>query len=167
MRAQIIVDVDNPDEVEAAESWIAEWRDRLASVSEDKGCGCCVHMWDVEGSKEVLETIPDRIRARALTAVHAAAERLTSGGVTIFTDNHQRKSKHMKRFKRIRIIGVVLLVLAAAIISIALAEGEKSVLQSIGAGGGLMAVGGALLGMSLRLENKEKACGDTTDEPKS
>ena len=73
----------------------------------------------------------------------------------------------MKRYKRIRIIGVVLLVLGAAMIILALVEGKKSVIQSIGAAGGLIAVGGALFGMSLRLENKEKASGDPSDKPKS
>ena len=73
----------------------------------------------------------------------------------------------MKRYKRIRIIGVVLLVLGAAMIILALVEGKKSVIQSIGAGGGLIGVGGALFGMSLRLENKEKVSGDPSDKPKS
>jgi hypothetical protein len=63
MRAQIIVDVDQPDEVEAAETWFAKWRDQLTSVSKDKGCGCCVHIWDVEGPKEVVDSIPDSILA--------------------------------------------------------------------------------------------------------
>jgi hypothetical protein len=89
------------------------------------------------------------------------------GGVTVFTVNYQTKTKHMKRYKVIRIIGVVLLVLGAAMIILALVEGEKSVIQSIGAGGGSIAVGGALFGMSLGLENKEKASGDPSDTPKS
>ncbi len=72
----------------------------------------------------------------------------------------------MKRYKVIRIIGLVLLVLGAAMIILALVEGEKSVIQSIGAGGGAIAVGGALFGMSLRLENKEKSSGDPSDTPK-
>lgn len=72
----------------------------------------------------------------------------------------------MKRYKVIRIIGVVLLVLSTAMITIALVEGEKSVIQSIGAAGGLIAVGGALCGMSLRIENKEKASVDPPEKPK-
>ena len=72
----------------------------------------------------------------------------------------------MKRYKVIRIIGVVLLVLSAAMITIALVEGKKSVIQSIGAAGGMIAVGGALCGMSLRMENKGKASADPSDKPK-
>ena len=69
------------------------------------------------------------------------------------------------RYKRIRIIGVVMLVLGAAMIIIAFVEGEKSVIQSIGASGGVIAVGGALVGMSARLENKEKASGGPSGKP--
>ncbi len=25
--------------------WIEQHRDKLVAISEDKGCGCCVHMW--------------------------------------------------------------------------------------------------------------------------
>jgi hypothetical protein len=73
----------------------------------------------------------------------------------------------MKRHKVIRIIGVVLLLLGAAVIVLTLVEGEKSVIQSIGAAGGTIAVGGTLFGMPLRLENKEKAAGDPSDTPRS
>ena len=68
------------------------------------------------------------------------------------------------RYKIIRVIGVVLLVLGAVMIFLRLDEG-KSVIHSIGAGGGLIGVGAALLGMSLRLENKEKASGNPSDTP--
>jgi len=88
------------------------------------------------------------------------------GGVTIFTVNYQTKTKHMKRYKVIRIIGVVLLVLGAALIILQIMEGGKSVIQTIGAGGSSIGLGGVLFGLSLRLENKEKASGDPSDTPK-
>ena len=72
----------------------------------------------------------------------------------------------MKRYKVIRIIGVVLLVLGAALIILQIMEGGKSVIQTIGAGGSWIGLGGGLFGMSLRLENKEKASGDPSDTPK-
>ena len=86
------------------------------------------------------------------------------GGVTIFAVNCQTKTKHM-RYKIIRIIGVVLLVLGAALIILQIMEGGKSVIQTIGAGGTPTCLGGALLGLSLRLENKEKASGDASGRP--
>ena len=72
----------------------------------------------------------------------------------------------MKRYKVIRIIGVVLLVLGAALIILKTLEGGKSVIQTLGAGGSWIGLGGALFGLSLRLENKEKASSDPSDTPK-
>ncbi len=72
----------------------------------------------------------------------------------------------MKRYKVIRVIGIVLLVLGAAMITLALIEGEKTVIQSFGAAGGTIAVGAALCGMSVRLEKKEQASGDRSEKPK-
>ena len=72
----------------------------------------------------------------------------------------------MKRYKVIRIIGVVLLVLGAALIILQIMEGGKSVIHTIGAGGAPIAIGSVLFGLSLRLENKVKASGDPSDTPK-
>ena len=73
----------------------------------------------------------------------------------------------MKRYKVIRIIGVVMLVLGAALIILQIMEGGKSVIQTIGAGGSQICLGGVLLGLSFRLENKMKASGAPSDTPKS
>jgi hypothetical protein len=73
----------------------------------------------------------------------------------------------MKRYKVIRVIGVVLLVLGAALIILQMMEGGESVIQTIGAGGPSICLGGVLFGLSLRLENKAKASGDRSDRPKS
>ena len=67
----------------------------------------------------------------------------------------------MKRYKVIRIVGVVFLVLGAALILLRIMEGGKSVVHTIGAGGTPIGMGGLLVGMSLRLENKEKSSGDS------
>ena len=72
----------------------------------------------------------------------------------------------MKRYKVIRIIGVVMLVLGAALIILQIMEGGKSVIQTLGAGGSQIGLGGVLLGLSFRLENKMKASGDPSDTPK-
>ena len=70
------------------------------------------------------------------------------------------------RYKVIRIISVVLLVVGAALIILKLTEGEKSVIRVIGSGGSFIGLGGVLFGLSLRLENKKKASGDPSDTPK-
>lgn len=69
-------------------------------------------------------------------------------------------------YKVIRIIGVMLLVLGAALIILEITEGKKSIIQTIGAGGSPIGVGGVLFGMSLRLENKMKASGHPSNTPK-
>jgi hypothetical protein len=66
----------------------------------------------------------------------------------------------------IRIIGVVLLVVGAILIILQIMEGGKSVIQTIGAGGAHIGLGGGLFGLSLRLGNKEKTSGDPSDTPK-
>jgi hypothetical protein len=70
------------------------------------------------------------------------------------------------KYKVIRIIGVVLLVLGAALIILQIMAGGKSAIQTIGAGGTPIGLGGLLLGMSFRMENKMKASGDPSDTPK-
>jgi hypothetical protein len=59
-----------------------------------------------------------------------------------------------------------LLVLGAILIILQIMEGGKSVIQTIGAGGAHIGLGGVLFGLSLRLENKEKTSGDPSDTPK-
>ena len=70
------------------------------------------------------------------------------------------------KYKVIKIISVVLLVVGAALIILKLTEGEKSVIRVIGSGGSFIGLGGVFLGLSLRLENKKKASGDPSDTPK-
>ena len=52
-RAVVCALADRPEDVRAAERWLAEHRAALTFVSEDEGCGCCVHSWRVEGPAEV------------------------------------------------------------------------------------------------------------------
>ena len=62
-RATTIAAVDVEDEVAAAEAWFSRWRARLTYCSENKGCGCCIAMWDVEGPAEATAEIPCVISA--------------------------------------------------------------------------------------------------------
>ncbi len=126
--------------------------------------GDVVHPWRrVPSVHAPLLSVPPRLRGVARGGLRDTL--LDVSRVTIFTGNYQTKTKHMKRYIVIRIIGVVLLVVGAALIILQIMEGGKSVIQTIGAGGPSIAVGGALFGLSLRLENKEKAAGDPSDRP--
>lgn len=53
MRATICVDIESDDEMREVDKWFLTWRDKI-SVSEDKGCGWCVRIWDVEGPPEAI-----------------------------------------------------------------------------------------------------------------
>lgn len=62
-RATIIVDVNSPGEVQAAEDWFAAWRHRLTHCSDNNGCGCCVDSFDIEGPDDVIVTLPPEINS--------------------------------------------------------------------------------------------------------
>jgi hypothetical protein len=57
-RATLIVDVDRPEEVAAAEAWFARWQSRLAHCSDNFGCGCCVDIWQVDAPREAIDQLP-------------------------------------------------------------------------------------------------------------
>ena len=58
MQATIIVDVSAANESAAVEAWFGRWRGALSSVSDDLGCGCCVHIWDVDAPDAALAELP-------------------------------------------------------------------------------------------------------------
>lgn len=62
-KVQIIVAVDQPEEVRAVAEWFERWRDHLAAVSDNTGCGCCVDISDVEGPEEALRELPEVVVA--------------------------------------------------------------------------------------------------------
>lgn len=61
-RATIITQTDLPDEVRLAEAWLERSRSKLTFVSDDEGCGCCVHIYRIEGPDEVIDSMPEDIR---------------------------------------------------------------------------------------------------------
>jgi hypothetical protein len=62
-KAQIVVDVGQPNEVQAVDAWFDNWRSRLTFVSGNTGCGCCVNIWEVEGPIEALHELPEMVVA--------------------------------------------------------------------------------------------------------
>jgi hypothetical protein len=61
-RRTIIVSVDDPNEVAAAEAWLSANQDAMTRADRG-GCGCCVRIWKLEGPAEVLATIPREVSA--------------------------------------------------------------------------------------------------------
>jgi len=65
LRATISLSADASDEVDAFESWLETWKDKMTFVSGDYGCGCCVHLFDVEGPQEAISAIPESLRCQS------------------------------------------------------------------------------------------------------
>ncbi len=73
MRATIVVDADQPAQIEVVEAWFAKWGAALRHRSDDTGCGCCVHIWDVDGPEEALAELPPDVQGESpWTRVHAS-----------------------------------------------------------------------------------------------
>jgi hypothetical protein len=75
MRATIVVDVEQAEELGAVEAWFARWEGQVHSRSEDRGCGCCIHMWDVDAPHAAIGELPDAVRAESDWALGAAWRR--------------------------------------------------------------------------------------------
>jgi len=70
------------------------------------------------------------------------------------------------KHKVVRIIGVLLLVLGAALIILQLTTTEKSVVGSIAGGATPIIMGALVLGASFGSSRRKKASGDPSDTPK-
>jgi hypothetical protein len=68
--ARVTICFDATDEVAAAayRAWLAVSRPDLTSVSDDEGCGCCVHVFEVVGTPEAMAAIPASIRSESSQA---------------------------------------------------------------------------------------------------
>ena len=42
-------------------TWLNAWRSKLTFVSRDRGCGCCIHLFNLEGTTEAIEALPDSL----------------------------------------------------------------------------------------------------------
>ena len=60
--------------------WLNVWKKKMTFVSADYGCGCCVHLFDLEGPKEAIDAIP--------------AQLLTVSGWTKRGGHHDRDEPH-------------------------------------------------------------------------
>jgi hypothetical protein len=62
-RASVCICTDAPEEDAAFDAWLEQWKEKMAFISDDYGCGCCVHLFDVEGPSEAIAALPKKIRA--------------------------------------------------------------------------------------------------------
>lgn len=62
-KVQIIVAVDQTEEIKVVAEWFERWRESLTAVSDNRGCGCCVDIWDVVGPDDALRELPESVVA--------------------------------------------------------------------------------------------------------
>ena len=41
--------------------WLNVWKKKMTFVSADYGCGCCIHLFDLEGPKEAIDALPPQL----------------------------------------------------------------------------------------------------------
>jgi hypothetical protein len=46
------------DQLRVMDDWFERWAAFITFRSDDQGCGCCVHIWDVEATNEALAALP-------------------------------------------------------------------------------------------------------------
>lgn len=56
-RVTICVDADTPEQA-MVQDWLAKWSSRLAYVSKNEGCGCCIDLYNVDAPEEALRELP-------------------------------------------------------------------------------------------------------------
>jgi hypothetical protein len=61
MRCTLCVEQDQPEEMLMAARWFKSWLDELSYVSTNRGCDCCVHLFDVEGTEAAISALPKEI----------------------------------------------------------------------------------------------------------
>jgi hypothetical protein len=61
-RASVCISSDAPEEELAYKGWLEQWKEKMTFISNDYGCGCCVHLYDLEGPEEGISALPLSIR---------------------------------------------------------------------------------------------------------
>ena len=57
-RATVCLWADSIEEKVEFSAWERNWRRKMSFVSHDYGCGCCIHLFDLEGPKEAIDALP-------------------------------------------------------------------------------------------------------------
>ena len=60
-RATVCLWADSVEEKVEFTAWLSAWRKKMSFVSHDYGCGCCIHLFDVEGPAEAIDALPKEL----------------------------------------------------------------------------------------------------------
>jgi len=56
-----LVIINEKDNQKQLQDWLEQNQEKLAHISENEGCGCCVDIFYVEGSEEIINTFPKEL----------------------------------------------------------------------------------------------------------
>ena len=62
-RATVCLWADSIEEKVEFTAWQTAWKRKMTFVSRDYGCGCCIHLFDLEGPKEAIDALPPELLA--------------------------------------------------------------------------------------------------------
>ena len=60
-RATVCLRADSIEEKVEFTAWQTTWKKRMTFVSHDYGCGCCIHIFDLEGPPEAIDALPPEL----------------------------------------------------------------------------------------------------------
>ena len=61
-RATVCLWSESMEEKVEFTTWLHRWRKSLSYLSHDYGCGCCLHLFDLEGPVEAVAALPPEMR---------------------------------------------------------------------------------------------------------
>lgn len=79
-RATVCFWADSIEEKVEFNAWQTAWQRKMTFVSRDYGCGCCIHLIDLEGPKEAIDAIPPNLRIGSAWT-EASVSRLPRRGI--------------------------------------------------------------------------------------
>ncbi len=60
----IYANVEEAPEHSPVEAWLVKWEHHIAYLSANLGCGCCIDIYNVDGSEEVIAELPEEVVVR-------------------------------------------------------------------------------------------------------
>ena len=57
-RATVCLWADSLEQKVEYTRWLNVWKKKMTFLSNDYGCGCCLHLFDLEGPKAAIDALP-------------------------------------------------------------------------------------------------------------
>ncbi len=60
-RITVLLEVGNEEnekELKLFDDWTEAHADKISFLSENEGCGCCVHIWNIECDDNIVSLLP-------------------------------------------------------------------------------------------------------------